>query len=165
MVDRPKKYVLLIQQFQRFLALLHKVRHKDVSKAVKEYSKRRICMATIMVKTIPMIPHTQKYIREHYEFDVMSARAITCFNMGNLVFKDTCPHIFRTRDQGSRNCLEPACGGEDSYIHVRFECRFYKSKFIDSGEPIRDNARYIMKLNEERIQRWKTPLIIPAPPL
>ena len=145
--------------------LLHKVRHEDISKAVKEYSKRRICMATIMVKTIPMIPHTLKYIREHYEFDVMSARAITCFNTGNLVFKDTCPHMFRTRDQGSRSCLEPACGGEDSYIHVRFECKFYKSKFIDSGEPIADNARYILKLNEERIQRWKTPLVIPAPPL
>ena len=120
---------------------------------------------TVMVKSIPMIPHSQKYEREHYEFDVMRARAITCFNTGNLVFKDTCPYLFRTRDQGDRKCLEPACGGEDSYIHVRFECKFYRTKFVNSGEPIKDNADYILKLNDERIQKWKTPLVIPAPPL
>ena len=145
--------------------LLHYVRSDDVSKAVKDYSKRRTCLMTVMVKTIPMIPHSQKYEREHYEFDVMRARAITCFNTGNLVFKDTCPYLFRTRDQGDRKCLEPACGGEDSYIHVRFECKFYRTKFVNSGEPIKDNADYILKLNDERIQKWKTPLVIPAPPL
>ena len=120
----------------------------------------------MITKSIPMVATVnRKVTHEHYVFNVMEARAVTCFNTGNLVFKDSNPHLFRNRDKGDRWCLERACEGRDSYEHVRYECKFYRTKYVDSGEPVRDNAKFLIKLNMERIERWKTPLIIPAPPL
>ena len=145
--------------------LLFKIRQEDMSCAVREYSKMRICLMTVILPSVLMIIHTLKFVHEHYEFDVMSARAIMCFNTGNLVFKDTCPYQFRTRDQGSKGCLEKACGGLDSYSHVRYECEFYDLKYVDNREPVKDNANFILKLNDEWIRRWRTSLVIPALPL
>ena len=52
----------------------------------------------------------------------MEARAITCFNTGNLVFKDWNPHKFTGKHAGDRWCLFSVCEGRDSYYHMRFEC-------------------------------------------
>ena len=142
---------------------LHFVKAEDISKAVRTMSKEKICNAIMLLKSIPMVPHYRKVEHEHHRFDVSRARAITCFNTGNLVFKDTCPNMFRARDQGNRDCLEPACGGRDSYLHVRYECKFYTTKYVDTGKPVWDNAEYILALNRERIRRWRTPLVIVAP--
>ena len=141
------------------------VPHKDIANSVKEYSRERICNVMMLTKSVPMVLNTRKVNHEHYVFNVMEARAITCFNTGNLIFKDQNPYQFRSRDKGDRWCLERACDGLDSYTHVRFECKFYKTRYVDTGEPVKDNSRYILKLNQERIERWKTPLVIPAPPL
>ena len=65
----------------------------------------------------------------------MEARAVTCFNTGNMILKDTNPHQFRFRDTGDGWCLERACDGKDSYDHVRFEC---KIRYVDSGEPVKE---------------------------
>ena len=120
----------------------------------------------MITKSIPMVMNSnRKVLHEHYTFNVMEARAITCFNTGNLIFKEWNPQHFRSRYQGDRWCLVTACEGRDSYQHVRYECKFYQTKYIDCGEPVRDNAKFILKLNKERIARWKTPLVIPAPPL
>ena len=110
-------------------------------------------MSVMMAKSVPMITP-------------MEARALTCFNISTLVYKTLCPQKFRTKDiEKDRSCLEGTCGGVDSYNHVRFECKYYTTKFIKIGLPLLDNARYLVKLNEERIKKWKTPLVIPVPPL
>ena len=142
---------------------LHFVKAEDISKAVRTMSKEKICNAIMLLKSIPMVPHYRKVEHEHHRFDVSRARAITCFNTGNLVFKDTCPNMFRTHDQGNRDCLEPACAGRDSYLHVRYECKYYSNKYVDTGKPVWDNAEYILALNREWIRRWRTPLVIVAP--
>ena len=125
-------------------------------------------MSVMLAKSVPMLVGSRKIKHEHHmeDFTPMEARAITCFNTGNLVFKTLCPQKFRTQDNDKdRSCLERACGGVDSYSHVRFECKFYSTQFVKTGSPILDNTKYLVKLNEERIKKWKTPLVIPVPPL
>ena len=134
---------------------LFNVTHGDISRAVKEYSRERICHGTMITKSIPMVAITRKVTHEHYVFNMMQARALTCFNTGNLVFKDLNPHQFRNRDKGDQWCLERAFEGKDFYEHVRYECKSYKTRYVE----------FLLRLNQERIARLKTPLIIPAPPL
>ena len=136
-----------------------------MANAMKEHSRERICYTTMITKSILMVLNTRKVNHEHYTFTVMEARAITCFNTANLIFKDWNPQRFRSKDKGDRWCLERACDGRDSYEHVRYECKFYKTKYVDCGEPVKDNARFILRLHQERMTRWKTPLVIAAPPL
>ena len=147
---------------------LHYIRPCDINEAAKYWSRERIWQTLITVKTLPMVPGvtvTRKVIHEHHTYDVMKARAISCYNTANLVFKTTCPHMFRTRDQGDKSCLFPQCDGYDSYVHVRYHCRWYKTKYISTGHAVEDNANFLVKLNAERISRFKSVLIIPAPPL
>ena len=147
---------------------LHYVRPDDINNAIKEKSREKIWMSVMLAKSVPMLVGSRKIKHDHHmeDFTPMEARAITCFNTGNLVFKTLCPQKFRTQDNDKdRSCLERACGGVDSYSHVRFECKFYSTKFVKTGSPILDNAKYLVKLNEERIKKWKTPLVIPVPPL
>ena len=96
------------------------------------------------------------YAQQLHSFNTMEARAITCFNMGNLVFKDWNPHKFTGKHAGDRWCLFSVCEGRDSYYHMRFECQLYTTKYRDSW----DNAEFQVKLNQERIKRWKLPLIV-----
>ena len=54
------------------------------------------------------------------------------------------------------------CDGLDSYVHVRFECQWYVTKYKDTGIPVDDNVSFLMRLDEERRRRWKIPLIVIA---
>ena len=113
-----------------------------------------------------MLFRIRKFEREHWDSDKftnMMARAQACFNTGNLVMKSQSPHMMRLKDQGDRSCLFPACGGNDTYEHVRFECEFYSSKYIDTKECVLDNSKYLLKLDEERRIKFNTPLIVPLP--
>ena len=145
---------------------LHFIRPQDIASACREWSMRRQFVASIMVKTLPMLFRTRKFEREHWDSDKftnMMARAQACFNTGNLVMKSQSPHMMRLKDQGDRSCLFPACGGNDTYEHVRFECEFYSSKYIDTKECVLDNSKYLLKLDEERRIKFNTPLIVPLP--
>ena len=121
--------------------LLHYVRPQDIAEAVREVSRERICHETLLRKTIPIIINTRKVIHEHHTFSTMEARAITCFNTGNLGFKDTCPNLFREKDITDRWCMFFGCTGRDSYVHARWECKFYTTRYRDTGYPVQDNAK------------------------
>ena len=140
--------------------LLHYVRPRDIAEAVREHSKDKICHEVLLTKTIPIIVSTRKFTHEHHTFSTMEERAITCFNTGNLVFKDTCPNMFREKHIFDRFCMFLGCDGRDSYAHVRFECKFYTTRYRDTGYPVKDNAKFLVALDQERQKRWKTPLIV-----
>ena len=50
---------------------LFNVTHGDISRAVKEYSRERICHGTMITKSIPMVAITRKVTHEHYVFNMM----------------------------------------------------------------------------------------------
>ena len=54
--------------------------------------QRQICHKVLLRKFVPSIINMRKVDHQHHTFNTMEARAITCFNMGNLVFKDSNPH-------------------------------------------------------------------------
>ena len=101
-------------------AVKHFVMAKDIAKAVKTVSKEKQCHKIMTIKKLPMVANYRKVEHEHWRFNMMEARAITCFNTGNLVFKDSNPHQMRTRNKGDRWCLGSACEGRDSYMYVRY---------------------------------------------
>ena len=148
--------------------MLHYVRPRDISAATREWSLKRQFTSSILLKSIPMIYLTnRKFEKEHLNssnFSNMEARALSCYNTGNLITKCTRPFMMRTRDQGDRSCLFNACGGKDSYSHIRYECEFYTTTYIDTKtDPNKDNAVFLLKLDEERRNKFKTPLIVPLP--
>ena len=72
----------------------------------------------------------------------------------------------RSKDNGDRKCLFEPCGGTDSYFHIRYECQFYSTKYVDTKtDPNKDNAVFLVKLDEERRKRFKVNLIFPLPVL
>ena len=148
------------------------VRPQDISKATREWSLMRQFSTTILLKSIPMITATsnvpgRKFEKEHLnanKFSNMEARALSCFNTGNLVTKATRPHMMRSKDKGDRKCLFPACGGVDSYHHIRWECEFYSTVYIDTKtDPNKDNAVFLLALDAERQAKFKIPMIVPLP--
>ena len=71
--------------------------------------------------SIPLVATARKETHEHYVFNVMEVRAVTCFNTWNLLLKDSNPYkLFRSRDKVDRWCLERVCEGRDSYEHDYF---------------------------------------------
>ena len=88
-------------------------------------------------------------------FSMMEACAIMCFNTRNLVFKDTCLDKFREKDMGDRWCLFLGCEGRDCYAHVRCECKYYTTKYRDTGYPVQDNAKFLVELDKMRQRGWK----------
>ena len=49
-------------------------------------------------ESVPIILNMMKVDHEDHIFNTMEARAITCFNMGNLIFKILTPKFIRTQD-------------------------------------------------------------------
>ena len=129
-------------------------------KLSRNIPETEICHEVLLLKSVPIIVNTRKVLHQHHMFNTMEARAITCFNTGNLVFKDWNPHKFTGKHAGDRWCLFSVCEGRDSYYHVRFECKLYTTKYRDTGDPVKDNADFLVKLDQERIKRWKLPLIV-----
>ena len=89
----------------------------------------------------------------------MEARAITAMRTGNLIFKNWCPWKFLNKNNGDMKCLYPPCQELDSLKHV-LKCDFYNTKFVEGSESsTKDWARYLVKLNAERIKEFDQPLI------
>ena len=64
------------------------------------------------------------------------------------------------KHQGDKWCLFRQCDGVDSYYHARWECQWYDTKYQDMGDPVADNAKFIVGLDKERKKRWGVPLIV-----
>ena len=71
----------LCEKYEVPNVMLHYLRLEDLSYTLKEFSKDRICHETLV--------NTRKVVHSHHLFNHMEARAIMCFNKGNLVFKAT----------------------------------------------------------------------------
>ena len=119
----------------------------------------------MLLKSIPMIFITsRKFEKEHLDankFSNMEARALSCFNTGNLAMKTTRPFMMRTKH---RKCLFDACGSDDSYQHIHWECEFYDTVYIDTKkDPNKDNAKFILELDQECQKKFGIPLVVPLP--
>ena len=53
----------------------------------------------------------------------MEARAIPCFNKGNLIFKNSNPKGFKGKYADNRLCTFDVCKEHDSYWYVRYDCK------------------------------------------
>ena len=71
----------------------------------------------MLTKSIPIMLKYRKVEQKQHMFNVLEARAITCFNTGNLVYKDTHPNRFRS---GHVTRVIGEEGWMDGYLHVSY---------------------------------------------
>ena len=142
--------------------MLHYVRPSSITREVKEHSTERICEMVLTKKSVHNILITRKPVHEHHTFVGMEARAISCYNTGNLGFKAWNPQMFRLKDKQDRNCLFRVCEGVDSDTHVRYEYQHYDTKYVENcvNTSVKDNALFLTKLNIERRKKFGVPLIV-----
>ena len=99
----------------------------------------------------------RKFEKEHlnsFNFSNMEARALSCFNTGNIMTKCTRPFMMRTRDKGDRSCLFNACVGDWTATDT--------SGMNVSSTPQhtnKDNALFLLKLDKERRVNIKLPIL------
>ena len=140
--------------------ILQPVSEDYISEKCKEISRMKSRENIDKLRKIPKMLSLYEDTTEHHTFPMMEARAITAWRTGTLVFKNWCPYRFRLKYQGDRKCLYPPCQGDDTLFHVREECEFYSTKFIQTSGSIKDWAEYLVKLNKERMREFKQPLIL-----
>ena len=103
--------------------------------------------------------YLSKVFTDHYTYNMLDARAITCLRTGNLVFKNWTPWKFWRKNRGDPKCLYDPCQEKDSLKHV-LQCQYYTTRFYEGGEgPTRDWANYLVALNRERLKEFNQPLI------
>ena len=130
-----------------------------VSLKCRELSRKRSMMTTLMKRKIPpMLSFSIKIFNDHYNYPRFEARAITALRTGNLIFKNWCPWKIRRQHAGDPFCMFQPCGEKDSLLHV-MECDYYTTKFINKDGPTRDWSNYLVKLHQERMERFNQPLI------
>ena len=116
-------------------------------------------MTTLMKRKIPpMLSFSIKIFNDHYNYPRFEARAITALRTGNLIFKNWCPWKIRRQHAGDPFCMFQPCGEKDSLLHV-MECDYYTTKFINKDGPTKDWSNYLVKLHQERMERFNQPLI------
>ena len=69
---------------------------EEIGRLSKKYRLPNAVKHFVMAKDIAKAMMTVSQKKKQW----VEARAITCFNTGNLVFKDSNPHQMRTRDKG-----------------------------------------------------------------
>ena len=102
--------------------------------------------------------HLEKLWTDHYDLPLFEARAITTLRTGNLIFKNWCPWKLTIKHMQDKLCMFPACQEPDSLKHV-LECDFYTTKFEEKEGPTLDWAKYLVKLHDERVEKFGQPLI------
>ena len=136
----------------------------QITEACRKVSYLKQWNVHLKMKTLPTIPEAKKYKPWHHEMPYNMARVYSMLNLGLLVLKSNQPHKFRERDMNGpkdRSCLWPMCDGRDEWSHlVTNSCPFYSSKYIPTGDEIKDVCLFIQKLNWERTKVFKTPLVI-----
>ena len=130
-----------------------------ISNKCKEMSRKRSMLVTLSLKKIPpMLILSSKIFNDHYTYNKFDARAITALRTGNLIFKNWCPWMIRKKHAGDPYCLFQPCMEKDSLDHV-LNCQYYTTKFIEKEGPTRDWANYLVKLDQERVEKFGQPLI------
>ena len=66
--------------------------------------------------------------------------------------------MIRKKHAGDPYCLFQPCMEKDSLDHV-LNCQYYTTKFIEKEGPTRDWANYLVKLDQERVEKFGQPLI------
>ena len=130
-----------------------------ISLKCRELSRKRSMMTTLTLRKIPpMLTFSVKIFNTHYEYPKFEARAITALRTGNLIFKNWCPWKIRKQHAGDSLCMFQPCREKDSLQHV-MECEYYSTKFITQDGSLRDWANYLVKLHQERLEKFNQPLI------
>ena len=142
--------------------IYHPLDPNTITDKCKEWSRERIWW-----EILTLVINSRKVSQEHYwqHFSSLMARSISLFNTGYLIFKKTCPHLIPKKHMNGpddRSCMWRGCDGDDSYSHCRYECKFYKARFVDARgkSPVENNANYIIALNDERAREFESPTIL-----
>ena len=130
--------------------------HEEVKRTVSELGMREVWNETRRVKKVPLRLDYMKARREYFSQPKIEARAAFLFYVGELNFRTS-----RRKESeakfGSVKCLARNCHAEDTWRHVR-TCRGYSTR-VPSGEiPQEQMGKIIVALNDERVQKWNSPL-------
>ena len=133
---------------------------KFIRRACRYVSRRRAQTTSLFLRKIPPLLSLEKIWTEHYEFPMMEARAITTLRTGHLVFKNWCPWKLAAKHKRDKLCMFTTCQELDSLKHV-LQCDFYTTKFEETNQgPTKDWAVYLVKLHDERLEKFGQPLIL-----
>ena len=131
---------------------------KVLKKAVKSVSDNENWYDCFISPIITTRPHLRVKDKSHFRWSKLKAKALLAFRVGALKFKYNW-RIYNVKRGIGINCLHPLCNENDTLFHVQ-RCKFYrtiwKDKYNDSEESL---AEYLLKLNTERINTYRMPII------
>ena len=143
---------------------LGQVSPEVIRKACRQASYRRQWREHLVVRHIPMMITSDKVRHTWHELPYNLARGLILKDLGLLVTKDQCPHLFLERNMAGpkdRNCLFwPRCQERDSYRHlISGECPYYSTRLKVTGDPVLDEGVFIDQISRERGRVFTQPMV------
>ena len=107
--------------------ILKDVEPHTISEKCKDFGKREVRDKVMRSRSAPPLIACLRRSKEHYEWDPFSARLLTNYNTGTLVFRRNMNWVFSAEERKSNKCME---GCQNSYddIYHSFICRKVESK-------------------------------------
>ena len=108
--------------------------------------------------SIPVRHFFRIYDKSHFAWEKLKAKAILAYRCGTLKFK-TCWRLYNLKRGKGIDCPNILCGKEDSILHAQ-KCLFYNTRWDDKfNDSEQEFAEYLLRLNRERISRYRLPII------
>ena len=129
-----------------------------LKKVVREKHDMEVWWDCFSSPIISVRPYLGLITKGHFGWDKMKAKAMLAVRTGSLKFKNAWRMYNNKRGLGVR-CINRLCDGIDEMKHAQV-CKFYYTKWSDKFLESEDQmAEYVLKLNRERLQRFRMPIL------
>ena len=100
---------------------------------------------------------TFRVIDKSYQtLEKLESKALILWRTGALKFKSSW-RVYNSKKDGGISCVSRLCLEEDSWEHMT-QCQFYNTKFNSDWKTDKELAMYLVKVNQERVVRFHSPL-------
>ena len=107
---------------------------------------------------IEVRPYFRVRDKSHFGWEKLKSKALLALRTGSLKFKVSW-RIYNVKRGIGVNCVNVLCPYEDSFQHAK-QCLFYNTVWKESYQDSEElTADYLLKLNRERIARYRLPII------
>ena len=131
---------------------------KVLKRYIRSANDQELWFDCYQSSVIPIRPYFRVRNKSHFKWEKLKSKALLAYRCGALKFK-TQWRLYNLKRGRGINCVNIICGENDSLSHAK-SCSFYftkwKKEYEDSEEEI---ASYLLKLNSERIKRYRLPII------
>ena len=133
------------------------IRKEELKDTIKKKSVMRTWLTLAKSDKVIMrwVPEKNSN-RAYFSYTELESKLMLALMIGELNFLTNRKNE-NIKKLGSTHCFVGVCGGEDTLDHVS-QCFGYKSTLREDGSE-RSQVDYLIELNEERMKKYKRPLI------